>query len=140
MLDHALIITLQCRRPSENDKKDMCSKLCWSITADEKIVVEDENQKENEPPGSCQTIDSRVSSQSILVILHMASINIICIPPRGRIKGTARTIYSILPQLQGNMEYIAALGQYGIYCPGTRYIARVQILSERTDNICGKGK
>ena len=77
MLDHALIITLQCRRPSENDKKDMCSKLCWSITADEKIVVEDENQKENEPPGSCQTIDSRVSSQSILVILHMASINII---------------------------------------------------------------
>ena len=39
-----------------------------------------------------------------------------CIPPRGRIKGTARAIYSILPQLQGNMEYIAALGQYGIYC------------------------
>ena len=47
-----------------------------------------------------------------------------CIPPRGHIKGTARTIYSILPQLQGNMEYIA----------------RVQILSEGTDNVCGKGK
>ena len=30
------------------------------------------------------------------------------------------------------MEYIAALGQYGIYCPGPRYIARVQILSEGT--------
>ena len=63
-----------------------------------------------------------------------------CIPPRGRIKGTAWAIYSILPQLLGNMEYIAALGQYGIYCPGPRYIARVQILSEGTDNICVKGK
>ena len=47
----------------------------------------------------------------------------VCIPPRGRIKGTARAIYSILPQLQGNMEYIAALGQY-IYCPGADIVWR----------------
>ena len=44
-------------------------------------------------------------------------------------KGTARTIYSILPQLQGNMEYIAR--GYDIL-PGCRYCLKKQTISAET--------
>ena len=54
---------------------------------------------------------------------------------RGRIKGTARAIYSILPWTR------VSAGQYGIYCPGRdilpgcRYCLKEQTISEKIQ--CG---